>query len=80
MVKFVSKTCLLQYSESFSRAYEVFTSVALVVIHVNYCFGQIRLLSDRTIMGKGRYQTLSENTMHPTEHHYWSVFIVNNHI
>ena len=55
-------------------------SVALVVIHINYCFGQIILLSDRTIMGVRRYQTLSENTIHPTEHYYWSVFIVNNYI
>ena len=55
-------------------------SVALVVIHTNYCFGQIMLLSDRTIMGVRRYQTLSENSIHPTEHYYWSVFIVNNYI
>ena len=55
-------------------------SLAFVVIHTNYCFGQIRLLSDRTIMGVRRYQTLSEDTIHPTEHNYWSVFIVNNYI
>ena len=55
-------------------------SVALVVIHANYCFGQIRLLSDCTIMGVRRYHPLSENTVHPTEHYYWSVFKVNNYI
>ena len=57
-----------------------YVSVALVVIHTNYCFGQIMLLSDRTIMCVRRYQTLSEDTIHPTEHYYWSVFIVNNYI
>ena len=64
----------------FSSIQRLNVSVASVVIHTNYCFGQIRLLSDRTIMGVRRYQTLSENTIHPTEHNYWSVFIVNNYI
>ena len=58
----------------------LYVSVALVLIHTNYCFGHIMLLSDRTIMGVRRYQTLSEDTIHPTEHYYWPVFIVNNYI
>ena len=64
----------------FSRIQRLNVSVALVVIHTIYCFGQIRLLSDRTIMGVRRYQFLSENTIHRTEHYYWSVFIVKNYI
>ena len=64
----------------FSSIQRLNVSVALVVIHTNYCFGQIMLLSDRTIMGVRRYQTLSEDTIHTTEHYYWSVFIVNNYI
>ena len=50
------------------------------LVHTYYCFGQIRLLSDRTIMGFRRYKPLSEDTIHPTEHYYWSVFIVNNYV
>ena len=72
--------CLLQHSDSFSQAQRLNVSVALVVIHTNYCLGQIMPLSDRTIMGVRRYQTLSEDTIHPTEHYYWSAFIVNNYI
>ena len=60
----------------FSSIQRLNVSVALVVIHTK----QIRLLSDRTITGVRRYQTLSEDTIHPTEHYYWSVFIVNNYI
>ena len=61
----------------FSSIQRLNVSVALVVIHTYYCFGQIMLMSDRTIMG---VQTLSEDTIHPAEHYYWSVFIVNNYI
>ena len=64
----------------FSSIQRLNVSVALVLIHTNYCLGQIMLVSDRTIMGVRRYQTLSEDTIHPTEHYYWSVFIVNNYI
>ena len=64
----------------FSSIQRLNISVALVANLTNYCFGQIRLLSDRTIIGVRRYQTLSENTIHPTEHYYWSVFIGNNYI
>ena len=64
----------------FSSIQRLNVSVALVEIHTKYYFGKIRLLSDRTIMGVRRYQTLSENTIHPTEHYYWSVLIVNNYI
>ena len=58
----------------FSSIQRLNVSVELVVIHTNYCFGQILLLFDHTIMGVRRYQTLSEDTIHPTEHYYWSVF------
>ena len=64
----------------FSSIQRLNVSVALVVIRTNYCFGQIRLLSDRTIMCVRRYQTLSEDTIHPTEHYYWSGFKVNDYI
>ena len=63
----------------FSSIQRLNVSVVLV-IHTNYCFGQIMILSDRTIMGVRRYQTPSEDTIHPTEYYYWSVFIVNNYI
>ena len=59
----------------FSSIQMLNVGVVLVVIHTNYCFGQIMLLSDRTIMGVRRYQTPSEDTIHPTEHYYWPVFI-----
>ena len=64
----------------FSSIQRLNVSVVLVVIHTNYWFGQILQLSDRTIMCVRRYQTPSEVTIHPTEHYYWSVFIVNNYI
>ena len=64
----------------FSGIQRLNVSVALVVFHTNYSLGQIMLLSDRTIMGVRRYQTLSEDTIHPTENYYWSVFIVHNNI
>ena len=64
----------------FSSIQRLNVSVALVVFHTYYSLGQIMLLSDRTIMGVRRYQTLSEDTIHPTEHYYWSVFIVKNYI
>ena len=64
----------------FSSIQRLNVSVALVLNHTNYCLGQIMLVSDRTIMGVRRYRTLSEDTIHPTEHYYWSVFIVNNYI
>ena len=60
----------------FSSIQRLNVSVALVKIR----FGQIRLLSDRTVMCVRRYQTLSEDTIHPTEQYYWSVFKVNNYI
>ena len=64
----------------FSSIQRLNVTVTFVVIHTNYCFGQIMLFSDRTILGVRRYQTLSEDTIHTTEHYYWSVFIVNNYI
>ena len=64
----------------FSNIKRLNVSLALVVIHTNYCFGQIMLLSDRTTMGVRRYQTLSEDTIHLTAHYYWSVLIANNYI
>ena len=64
----------------FSSIQRLNVSVALVVIHTNYWFEQIMLLSDRTFMGVRMYQTLSEDTIHTTEHYHWSVFIVNNYI
>ena len=60
----------------FSSIQRLNVNVVLVVIHTKYSFGQIMLLSDRTIMGVTgvrRYQTPSEDTIHPTEHYYWSV-------
>ena len=66
-VKFVSKNVLIAiFRIVFSSMQRLNVSVAFVVIHTNYCFGLIRLVSDRTIMGVRRYQTLSENTIHPT--------------
>ena len=41
----------------FSSIQRLNVSVELVVIHTNYCFGQILLLFDRTIMGVRRYHT-----------------------
>ena len=64
----------------FSSIQRLNVRVALVVSHIYYCFGQIMLLSDRTIMGVRRYQTLSEDTIPSTEHYYWSVFKENNYI